>query len=451
MAWWTRTAHNRGKGDLLFNDPDGWVIEQPQLRWLGSDQLALLTTQSSGGEGDSALDVAEPGNSFPAITRATTLICDSLASVRWQVYRGRTELLPSPRWVQDPALSRPDGRISEWTPTGRNPLGPVSFWSQVILSALWYGDAFVFVGSRSPDTGVPVPPLLLLHPLLVDVVGPGRTTAEKPTPGYWLNVPAESGQPEEWHKLEPAEVMHIPGMPPYWGGRGRGAITGHLKSWGEAVAQRNYSTGIFAAGIPAGYLKVTAPNLTPTQADDLREEWMKKHGTMPGQRDIAVLNAVTDFVAVQMDPETAQMGDARRQSTLDVANAFGVEPYMLGLPSDNSTYANIESRMRHFVQFTLLPWARRIEGALDSEFPQGTELRLDLDSLTRADTGNRIKYYEAGLSQGWLTKDEVRLAEGMPPLPPEEAEPVPAPPEAEPPVSIVPPPKPEPPPEEGAA
>jgi hypothetical protein len=78
-------------------------------------------------------------------------------------------------------------------------------------------------------------------------------------------------------------------------------------------------------------------------------------------------------------------------------------------------------------------------------------LRLDLDSLTRADTGNRIKYYEAGLSQGWLTKDEVRLAEGMPPLPPEEAEPVPAPPEAEPPVSIVPPPKPEPPPEEGAA
>ena len=97
----------------------------------------------------------------------------------------------------------------------------------------------------------------------------------------------------------------------------------------------------------------------------------------------------------------------------------------------------------------MLPWARRIEGALDSEFPQGTELRLDLDSLTRADTGNRIKYYEAGLSQGWLTKDEVRLAEGMPPLPP-EAE-APAPPEAEPPVSIVPPPKDEPPPEEGAA
>ena len=91
MSWWTRTAHNKPGLDLLFNDPDGWVIDQPELRWLGSDQLASLTSGGPrGGEGDSALDVAEPGNSFPAITRATTLICDSLASIRLQVYRGRT-------------------------------------------------------------------------------------------------------------------------------------------------------------------------------------------------------------------------------------------------------------------------------------------------------------------------------------------------------------------------
>lgn len=413
MAWWTRTWHNRGRGDLLMNDPDGWVIDEPQLKWVGSDQLATLTGQAPGGGNGTALDIAEPGNSFPAITRATTLICDSLASVKWEVKRGR-ETLPPPRWISDPALSRPDGRISDWHPTGRNPLGPVSFWAQVILSALWYGDAFIFVGTRSPD-GTPVPPLLLLHPLLVDVVGPERTDEKRPTPGYWLRVPREDAE-DEWHKLEPYEVIHIPGMGPYWGGRGRGAITGHAKSWGEAVAQRNYSTGIFSAGIPAGYLKVSAPNLTEEQATKLRESWMEKHGTMPGQRDIAVLNAVTDFVAVQMDPETAQMGDARKQSTLDVANAFGVEPYMLGLSSDNSTYANIESRMRHFVQFTLLPWARRVEGALDSEFPQGTGLVLDLDSLTRADTGTRIAYYESGLTSGWLTLDDVRAAEGLPPL-----------------------------------
>jgi len=412
MAWWTRTAHNKPGLDILMNDPDGWMIDQPQLRWLGPDQLSALLGTQPGDNGSASLDVAEPGNSFPAITRATSLVCDSLAGVAWQVKRGR-DLLPTPRWIEDPALARPDGRISDWQPTGRNPLGGVAWWAQVILSALWYGDAFVYVSSRD-QSGQPIPPLLLLHPLLVDVVGPGRTTHEKPTPGYWLRNPDD----DSWHRLEAASVMHVPGMPPYWAGRGRGAITGHLKSWGEAVAQRDYSTGLFTAGIPAGYLKVTAPNLTKDQAEDLRNQWTERHGgTGPSKRDIAVLNAVTDFVAVQMDPEQAQMGDARRQSTLDVANAFGVEPFMLGLPSDNSTYANIESRMRNFVQFTLLPWARRIEGALVSEFAQGTVLTLDLDSLTRADTNTRIGYYAAGLAQGWLTVDEVRMAEGLPALP----------------------------------
>jgi phage portal protein BeeE len=110
---------------------------------------------------------------------------------------------------------------------------------------------------------------------------------------------------------------------------------------------------------------------------------------------------------------------------------------MLGLPSDNSTYANIESRMRHFVQFTLLPWARRIEGAMDSEFPQGTELVLDLDSLTRADTSNRIAYYESGLTNGWLTVEEVREAEGLPDIPMPKPEPVPEPEPELPPVALV--------------
>jgi len=421
MSWWTRTWHNRPGGDLLLNDPDGWVIDQPGLHWLGPDRLASLIGSSHGGNGGAGvLDVAEPGNSFPAITRATTLICDSLASVRWQVMRGR-EVLPTPRWVSDPALSRPDGRISDWQPTGRNPLGPVAYWAQAILSALWYGDAFLYVGTRSPDTGSPTPPLLTLHPLMVDIVLPGsRDQSDDREPGYWLR----SHEDDRGIRLMPEEVIHIPGMGPYWAGRGRGAITGHMKSWAESVAQRNYSTGLFTAGVPAGYLKVTAPNLTPEQAKDLKRDWEEARGEVLGQRDIAVLNAVTDFVPVQMDPESAQMADARRQSTLDVANAFGVEPYMLGLPSDNATYANIESRMRHFVQFTLLPWARRIEGALDSEFPQGTGLVLDLDSMTRADTNTRIAYYEHGLTEGWLTIDEVRAAEGLPPLPVENTPPV---------------------------
>jgi HK97 family phage portal protein len=109
---------------------------------------------------------------------------------------------------------------------------------------------------------------------------------------------------------------------------------------------------------------------------------------------------------------------------LDVANAFGVEPYMLGLPSDGSTYANIESRSLHFVRYTLLPWVRRVEAALDHVLPKGTEVRINLDSLLRADSASRVAYYSQGLEDGWLTLEEVRTAEGLPPMPATQAPPV---------------------------
>jgi len=417
MSWWTRTWHNKGipdepLGDLLMNSPDGWVIDNPELSWLGSDQWVPM------GPGGRALGMAIPeavpvtaeGGLLPAISRATSLIVDSLSGVPWEVVRGR-DTLPSPRWVSDPQLSRPDMRLTDWSAEGVSPLSPVSFWAEVIMSALWHGDGFVYCPQRDA-AGSPMPPLFVLHPLLVDVVTPARTDSSRPQAGYWLQLSSS-----QWLRLTASEVIHVRGMGPYWNGRGKGAITGHMRSWDDAAAMRSYSTGLFTAGIPAGYLKTTAPNVTEPQAQALKDKWMSAHGY--GPREIAVLNAVTDFVPIQMTPETAQLAESKRMATLDVANAFGVEPFMLGLPSDGSTYANLEHRMRHFAQFTLLPWARRIEGALAAELPQGTEVRLNLEGLTRADSATRVSYYTAGLAGGWLTADEIRRAEGLPALEPQ--------------------------------
>lgn len=416
MGWWTRTLHNRPGGDLLLNDPDGWVIEQPELHWLGPDSLsALLALGRQGGgfasEELAATSLETSGGGFPAITRATSLIVDPLAGVPWEVIRGR-DTLDTPRWISDPQLARPDSRLTDWQADGVSPLSAVSFWTQAILSALWYGDGFVWTPSRDLS-GAPQPPLFIIHPLLVDVVTPAQTDTERPTPGYWLKTLDESAG--KWVKLAQREVIHLRGMAPYWAGRGRGAITGHLRAWEEAGVQRNYSTGIFTAGIPAGYLKVTAPNLTEPQAEALRSKWEEKHGSLT-KRGIAVLNATTDFVALQLDPQSAQLAEGRKAAILDVANAFGVEPFQLGLPSEGNTYANLEARSEHFVRSTLLPWARRIESALDAEFPLGTSLHVNLSGMARAESGVRVAYYTAGLAQGWLTIDEVRKAEGMPPL-----------------------------------
>jgi HK97 family phage portal protein len=276
----------------------------------------------------------------------------------------------------------------------------------LLVSCLWHGDGFVWVPSRDAQ-GQPVAPLFVLNPTDVEVQ---EYDTDQRVRGYWVNVGGGRSV-----RLGPEEIIHVRGMAPIIDGRGQGVLASHLESWREAVAQRDYAQGLYSAGIPAGYLKTSAPNLTEPQAEALKAKWMENHGST--RRSIAVLNAVTEFHPIQMPPEAAQMVEAKRLSILDVANAFGVEPYMLGLPSDGSTYANIQDRMVSFARFTLLPWARRVEEALSREFPTGTNVHLDLDSLARANSADRGAYYAQGLAEGWLTVDEVREAEGLPPLP----------------------------------
>jgi HK97 family phage portal protein len=90
---------------------------------------------------------------------------------------------------------------------------------------------------------------------------------------------------------------------------------------------------------------------------------------------------------------------------------------MLGVPGDSSTYANVESRMIELRTFTLLPWIRRIEACLDAQFPAGTEVKINTDSMLRADTATRYSAYTAALAGGWMTVDEIRALEDRPPLP----------------------------------
>ena len=187
MGWWTRTWHNKGSGDLLLNSPDGWVIDQPQLHWLGPDNLTALlaqhTGQPFGSPAAAAQTIESQGGGFPAVTRATSLIVDTLSGVPWELHKG-IETSPAPRWISDPQLARPDGRLTDWSAEGVSPLSNVSFWAEVLISALWYGDAFVWVPARDL-AGAPDPPVI--HP--PPVVGGrrhGRIHRPRPTPSRVL-------------------------------------------------------------------------------------------------------------------------------------------------------------------------------------------------------------------------------------------------------------------------
>lgn len=379
--------------DVLHNDPDGWEVDQPWLWWTGP----AGSNGAGGGPWGNPIPGAGPGPgiaafpSIPGVARSTSLIVDTLATLPWHVYRNETERLTTPDWLADPQALRLDGRVIGGS-VDETRWSVVDYWGQWILSALWWGDGFAYIPNRGAG-GAPVPPLWLFHPADV-VVEKGR---------YWV-----AGE-----EMKAGEIIHLRGSHPIIDGRGSGVLTRFAGDLALNKALRDYAIGAFTAGVPNGYLKVLAPNMDQDQADELKNRWMAQHG---GRRSIAVLNATTEFHPLTWSPVDLGASDFARISLAQIALMFGIPAYLLGAPTDTATYANVESRMIELYQLTLLPWIGRIEAVLDAQFARGTQVRIEIEGLLRADTKSRYDAYAIGLDKGFLTIDEVRELESRPPL-----------------------------------
>jgi HK97 family phage portal protein len=82
--------------------------------------------------------------------------------------------------------------------------------------------------------------------------------------------------------------------------------------------------------------------------------------------------------------------------------------------------------MTSFEKFTIQPWLRRIEGAIERDLlADEDELYAEflVEGLLRSDITTRYAAYEVGIRNGWITPEEVRRKENMGPMP-EKPEPV---------------------------
>jgi HK97 family phage portal protein len=383
--------------DVLLNSPDGWEVEQPWLWWTGPSGIG-----SGGGPFGNPIpgagSPATTSGSIPAVARATGIIVDTLATLPWHVYRDDVYRLPTPDWLSDPQALRLDGRVVNPANLHETRVSAVDFWGQWLVSALWFGDGFVWVPSRDAS-GQPRPPLYVLHP--ADVALKDGS--------YWVGDV----------QLSAGEIMHLRGQQPIVAGRGMGVLDRFAVELGLATSLRSYMSGAFTAGVPDGYLKTTTPNITQEQADSLKARWMAQHGT--GRRSIAVLNASTEFHPLTWSPMDVAAAEFAKITLGQIELMFGLPAGFLGGPVGGSlTYSTVELRMLELAQLTLLPWTGRIEAVLDAQLPRGTEVRVEIDGLLRADTKTRYETYAIGIPLGIITADEARRLESRPPLAPLE-------------------------------
>jgi HK97 family phage portal protein len=76
-----------------------------------------------------------------------------------------------------------------------------------------------------------------------------------------------------------------------------------------------------------------------------------------------------------------------------------------------------------FLTFTLRVRLKRIETGLEralltpADRVRGVHIKFNVEGLLRADSAARARFYRESLASGWMTINEVREIEGLPPVP----------------------------------
>jgi hypothetical protein len=133
---------------------------------------------------------------------------------------------------------------------------------------------------------------------------------------------------------------------------------------------------------------------------------------------VLVLENGMKFHEVGVTNKDAQFLELRKFQITDIARLFRVPPHMIG-DLERATFSNIEQQSLEFVMHTMTPWAERWEASIESELLlEGDDIEIEFDfaNLMRGDAASRSSYYQSGIQNGWLTRNEARIAENLNPI-----------------------------------
>lgn len=287
-------------------------------------------------------------------------------------------------------------------------ISKVEYVSQVMLSQLTAGNAYV---ATPRDEMGRVKNLVPIQPEMVKVVVRDGVKL--------FEVHGEV--------YDEYAIMHIPAMimP--------GALTGisPLKMAREVVdgnlQAQDFGRNFFAnAGVPPVVLRLPGGGGDDVKdrerAKRIAETWAESHAGAGNSGKMGVLLGGAELQTVAVNPEDSQWLESRKMGVADIARYFGVPPHLIADASGSTSWGSgLAEQNQAFAALSLTPWVTRIEDAhnrlLTTEGLPNVFVRLNIDALLRASLADRYQSYAVGIQSGFLTDNEARILEDLPPLP----------------------------------
>lgn len=279
--------------------------------------------------------------------------------------------------------------------------------------ALTEGNGYAYI--RRDSTARP-DELLILNP---DNTWPVRVGGEL---WYVTRAPSLKSAKLETLKLPATDVIHIRGLG-FDGLCGYPVLRILRDTIGKAVAARDYGARYFANSARPGLALEVPAGMKEAAIKNLRESWELLHKGVDNAHRVGILRDGVRLSVYDTNAKNAQLIENLNFDSREIANVFGVPAHKLGDPS-RTAYNSLESENQSYLDDTLDGWLTVHEEEYwdkllteDEKLFETHEILFARGQLARVNLSARGAYYSAAVNAGWLSRDEVRAAENMNPIP----------------------------------
>lgn len=351
--------------------------------------------------------------SLSAVFACVRLVSSAVASTPLHVYRRDRQGMRQN--AQDHALER----VLRVRPNRF--MTAATFWRYFLTSKILLGNGFAHI--QRDRLGTPVS-LYPIDPRNVSVYYAWELGLEKrlgvERNRRYFYVTWPDGQ---FQLYDQDDILHVPNAG-YDGKKGLSTIAAAAQSIGLGLAAEKSTSSFYEHGMTSQVAFTYPKRLDPEPHRALCDYLVKYYSGPNNHHRPIVLSDGGDVKTLSVSASDAQLIESRRFSVTDICRFFGVPPVMIGESEKTTSFGSgVEQMARWFVTFTLSDHYVAVEQELDAKLFRQSPCFAEFDEaeLTRGDTKSRGDYYRIARGSmqepGFMTINEIRAAEGLPPVP----------------------------------
>ena len=379
--WFKRKYEIQNIGSLDINNPNHWII------------------QATAGQ-----NIVTPDNALKisAVFACVRVLAETIASLPFIIYRktGEDSRVKDENHYLYPMLH--DIGPNQWQTA-------FEFWETAIGTVALRGNAYYFKVKNGANRIIG---LIQMHPDNVELKVDFKDFRN---PGLVYDYTSNSG---EVYQIAFNNVWHLKGLSSD-GFIGLSPLQAAAEAMNLSLNAESHGNTFFENGAQASGVATYPGKLNEEAFQRLRKSIGDKISGKNKFR-VLLLEEGASYNQIGITNEDSQFLETRQFQVEDIARFFRVPNILINHPDKTSTYASAEQFMMSFVTHTIRPWLVRVEKSVKKNLLSVRDQKthygeFKVDGLLRGDTASRYTAYASAIQNTWMSPNEARKFENMPP------------------------------------